>query len=180
MNKQKKLAASVYGRSDKPTCGRKKRRKTKQTNPKKTNKHTKKNIDRDYIINRGRDYLSMQKPSSLPSLRERSGALDRRVHWETQETPVAQSHLSASVCITAYRRSGCRRGRQESILSAGAESATQLLILLGIEAIFRPQCSLRMQANEPSQLPVKNRFKVKIYTHRKYMAQKRVARANPF
>ena len=46
-----------------------------------------------------------KQPSSLPSLRERSetqGALDRRVHWESQETPVAQSHLSASDRITGY------------------------------------------------------------------------------
>ena len=48
---------------------------------------------------------------SLPSLRERSetpGALDRHVHWESQETPVAQSHLSASVRITGFWHSGCR------------------------------------------------------------------------
>jgi len=33
-----------------------------------------------------------KKPSRLPSICERSetpGALDRRVHWESQETPVA-------------------------------------------------------------------------------------------
>ena len=44
-----------------------------------------------------------EQPNSLPSLRERSepqGVLDRRVHWESQEIPVGQSHLSTFVCIT--------------------------------------------------------------------------------
>jgi len=54
-----------------------------------------------------------KQPSSLPSLHEWSetpAALDRHVHWESQETPVAQSHLSASVHITGHWRSGCRPG----------------------------------------------------------------------
>ena len=106
----------------------------------------------------------MQKPSSLPSLRERSEVLDRRIHWETQETPVAQSHLSASVCITGYRHSGCRRGRQESIFSPGAEPATRLL---GRQ--HSVQCSLR--ANEPSQLPSKYRFQVNTLNSAQRMAQ---------
>ena len=46
---------------------------------------------------------------SLPSLSETPGALDRR-YWESQETPVARTVLSASVCIAGYQRSGCRRG----------------------------------------------------------------------
>jgi len=109
-NEQTKKTSSLCLWKVRQTYLWEKKKKKNKTNKSKENKQThKKNIDRDYIINRGRDYLSMQKPSSLPSLRERSGALDRRVHWETQETPVAQSHLSASVCITAYRRSGCRR-----------------------------------------------------------------------
>ena len=67
------------------------------------------------------------QPSSLPSLCERSetpGALDRCVHWESQETPVSQSHLSA-LPITGVLAVG--RGRRESILYAGAEPATRLL-----------------------------------------------------
>ena len=157
----------MEGQTNLATCGREKKEeekkkrerenKTKQTKQKKTKK-SRKTIDNIGTI------LSMQKPSSLPSLRERSEVLDRRVHWETQETPVAQSHLSASVCITGYRHSGCRRGRQESIFSPGAEPATRLL---GRQ--HSVQCSLR--ANEPSQLPSKYRFQVNTLNSAQRMAQ---------
>jgi len=89
-----------------------------------------------------------EQPNSLPSLRERSespGALDRRVHWESQEIHVAQSHLSNFVRITGYRRSGCRLGRQESILYAGAKPTTRLL--------GRQHSDPSLQTNELSQLP---------------------------
>ena len=53
------------------------------------------------------------QPNSLPFLCKSSvtpkhaapGALNRHVHWESQETPVALSHLSASVHTTGYWRS---------------------------------------------------------------------------
>jgi len=59
-----------------------------------------------------------KKASSLSSLCERSetpGALDRH-DWESQEAnPLPRTVLSASVHITSYQCSGCRRGHQESI-----------------------------------------------------------------
>ena len=76
--------------------------------------------------------------TALPSLRERSetpGALDRRVHWESQETPVAQSHLSASVRITGYRRSGCRPGSSRIDSVRGGRTRDSIIG----EATFRSQ-----------------------------------------
>ena len=79
---------------------------------------------------------------SLPSLRERSEtpeALDGR-DWESREAnPLPRTVLSASVRITGYRRSDCRRGRQESISSVygAAQTPTRLL---GRQMFRTPVC----------------------------------------
>jgi len=103
-----------------------------------------------------------KKPNSLPSLHERSetpGALDR---CESQETPVAQFHLSALVRITGHWCSACRRGRQESTLYTGAEPATRLL--------GRQHSDPSLQVNEPSQLPAKTEFKYLYLSRLKWVA----------
>ena len=103
-----------------------KKQTNKQTNKNKTTTTTTKTREK---YERGKK--ETKKPSILPSLGERSetpgGALNRCVHWESQETPIAQSHLSASIHIAGNWRSGCRRGHRESILYVGAEPTTRLL-----------------------------------------------------
>ena len=107
--------------------GKNEEKTNKQTNKQKQNNNN--NNKNERKIWRGKK--ETKKPSILPSLGERSetpgGALNRCVHWESQETPIAQSHLSASLHIAGNQRSGCRRGHRESILYVGAEPTTRLL-----------------------------------------------------
>ena len=79
--------------------------------------------------------LGEKKTASLRERSETPGALDRRVHWESQETPVAQSHLSASVRITGYRRSGCRPGSSRLDSVRGGRTRNSIIG----EATFRSQ-----------------------------------------
>ena len=58
------------------------------------------------------------------------------VTWNHRRHPLPRTVLSASVRITGYRRCGCRWGRQESILYAGAGRTHDSIIG---EATFRSQ-----------------------------------------
>ena len=83
-----------------------------------------------------------KKAYSLPSLRERSEtpeAFDRH-DWESQEANLLpRTILSASVHITSYWRSGCRRGHQESIAMC-TELAQPPTRLLGRQMFRTPVC----------------------------------------
>ena len=102
---------------------------------------------------RGGKKKEEEKTNSFPSLRERSetpGALDRHVHWESEETPVAQSHLSALVRITGYRCFGCRPGSSRIDSVHGGRTCDPNVG----EATFRSHSAM----NEPSQLSAKTVF----------------------
>ena len=77
----------------------------KKVKKKKKNKGEKRKKKKGKDKKKGEKSLAASHPSV-----ETPGALDRRAHWESQETPAAQSHLSALVHITGYRHSGCRPG----------------------------------------------------------------------
>ena len=96
-----------------------------------TNKQTKQNISKKKTCKRKKTNNNNQKKNkmkkkkntySLPPLHERSetpGTLHRH-DWESQEANLLpRTVLSASVRITGYLHSGCRRGCQESICVRG-------------------------------------------------------------
>jgi len=88
-------------------------------------------------------------PSSLPSLRERSetpGALDKHTLGITGGDPVAQHRLSPSVRITGYRRSGCRRARQESVCVRSGPTPDSIIGEVNVQ-------NPRLQANKQPRLP---------------------------
>ena len=136
----------------KKTEERKKRKHQKQTN-KQTTKKTKQKQKQ-----KTKRKKKMKTTYSLPSLRERSetpGALGRR-DWESQEAnPLPRTVLSASVRITSYQRSGCRRGRQETIYVRSGLTPNSIIG----EANFQ---NPSLQPNRPPLLPAKTVFKFNI------------------
>ena len=113
-------------------CEEKRKRKRKRRKKKTEEKNEKNNTNK------------MRKKSRLaashPSVKgQRPQERWIGAHWESQEAnPLPSYRLSASVRITGYRRSDCRRGRQESIY----------------------MCSER--PNTPPRLPAKTVFKFNI------------------
>ena len=77
-------------------------------------------------------------------------------HWESQEAnPLPSYRLSASVRITGYRRSDCRRGRRESIYVRSGPNPDSIF---GEANVQNPS----LQPNTPPRLPAKTRFKFNI------------------
>ena len=92
-------------------------------------------------------------------------------HWESQEAnPLPSYRLSASVCITGYRRSDCRRGRRESIRVRSGPNPDSII---GEANVQNPS----LQPNTPPRLPAKTAFKFNILNPSRL---KREARAGDY
>ena len=123
----------------------KRRKKNKQTRKKKRKR--KKEEDKNN-----------PQPLIPPWKAETPGALDRCVHWESQEANLLpRTVLSASVRITSYQRSGSRPG--SSRINMCMERPKPRLNYWG------GKCSEPQSAtNTPPQLPAKTVFKFNILT----------------
>ena len=140
----------------------KKRKKEKKRNKKKKKKREREEEKENKI----------QPTASHPSVKgQRPQERWIGAHWESQEAnPLPSYRLSASVCITGYRRSDCRRGRRESIRVRSGPNPDSII---GEANVQNPS----LQPNTPPRLPAKTAFKFNILNPSRL---KREARAGDY
>ena len=133
-------------------CKRKKKKTEKKTERKKGKKNRKEKKEKEKK-NKKNNGLTASHPS-VKGQRPQERWIG--AHWESQEAnPLPSYRLSASVRITGYRRSDCRRGRRESICVRSGPNPDSII---GEANVQNPS----LQPNTPPRLPAKTVFKFNI------------------
>jgi len=157
MGKKKKKKKREKKKRKKGKRKKKKKEKEKKEKKEKEKKEKKEKRKKEKEKEEKREKKKNKPTASHPSVKgQRPQERWIGAHWESQEAnPLPSYRLSASVRITGYRRSDCRRGRRESICVRSGPNPDSII---GEANVQNPS----LQPNTPPRLPAKTVFKFNI------------------